>query len=185
MSWKDGLSKKIELEYDLSLLYYRQRWYFLFSKIWFYPQTENTRWSFSKKYTEIWYFLQMFWKDGLFKKDRAGIWSFWYYLERWYFPPRKHDNFSLDGKWEREMIFLKKYTETWYFLCTRVGVTNVTPRPPAKKNQRLSYPAKIHLKVIEFLDWHFRKSSSNSLYFHGYRYRCFHILLSSKKNQET
>ena len=100
------------------------------------------------------------------------------------FPPENMITFPWTEN-EREMIFLKKYTETWYFLCTRVGVTNVTPRPPAKKNQRLSYPAKIHLKVIEFLDWHFRKSSSNSLYFHGYRYRCFHILLSSKKNQET
>ena len=38
-----------------------------------------------KKYTEIWYFLQTFWKDGLFKKGRAGTWCFLYYLERWYF----------------------------------------------------------------------------------------------------
>ena len=51
-----------------------------------------------KKYTEIWYLLQMFWKDGLFKKDCAGTWSFLYYLERWYFFSRKHGIFSLDGK---------------------------------------------------------------------------------------
>ena len=38
-----------------------------------------------KKYTEIWYFLQTFWKDGLFKRGHAGTWSFLYYLERWYF----------------------------------------------------------------------------------------------------
>ena len=35
-----------------------------------------------KKYTEIRYFLQTFWKDGLFKKGHAGTWSFLSYLER-------------------------------------------------------------------------------------------------------
>ena len=99
------------------------------------------------------------------------------------FFPRKHDIFSLGRKWE--MTFLKKYMEIWYFLCTRTGVTNVVSHPSAKKNQRWSYPAKIHLKVIDVLDWHSRKSSSNSLYFHGGLYRRFHVLLSSKKNQET
>ena len=94
---------------------------------------------------------------------------------------RKHDIFSLGRKWE--MTFLKKYMEIWYFLCTRTGVTNVVWRPSAKKkkNQRWSYPAKMHLKVIDVLDWHPRKSSSNSLYFHGDLYRRFHVLLSSEK----
>ena len=54
-----------------------------------------------------------------------------------------------------------------------------------KKNQRWSYPAKIHLKVIDVLDWHPIKSSRNSLYFHGDLYKRFHVLLSCKKNQET
>ena len=103
------------------------------------------------------------WKDGIFS--------------------RKHDIFSLGRKWE--MTFLKKYMEIWYFLCTRTGVTNVVSHPSAKKNQRWSYPAKIHLKVIDVLDWHPRKSSSNSLYFHGDLNGRFHVLLSSKKTQET
>ena len=42
---------------------------------------------FLKIYTEIWYFLQTFWKDGLSKKDRSATWCFLYYLERWYFFP--------------------------------------------------------------------------------------------------
>ena len=117
-----------------------------------------------KKYTEI-YFLQTFWKDGLFKKGHTGTWSFLYYLERWFFFSRKHDIFSLGRKWE--MNFLKKYMEVWYFLCTRMGVTNVVSSPSAKRHQRWCYPAKIQLKVIGVLDWHPRKSSSNSLYFHG------------------
>ena len=40
-----------------------------------------------KKCMEIRYFLQMHRKDGLTKKNRSGIWSFLYYLERWYFFP--------------------------------------------------------------------------------------------------
>ena len=134
-----------------------------------------------KKYTEIWYFLQTFWKDGLFKKGRAGTWSFLYYLERLYFFPKTWYFFR--GRKVR-VTFLKKYMEI-YFLGTCEGVTNVAPRPSVKKNQRWSYPAKIHLKVINVLDWHSRKSSNNSLYFYGDRYRCFHVLFSSEKSQQT
>ena len=39
----------------------------------------------SKKYMEIWYFLQAPQKDGLSKRGCAGTWSFLYYLERWFF----------------------------------------------------------------------------------------------------
>ena len=130
---------------------------------------------FLKKINENRYFLKMFWKDRLFKKGRAGTWSSLYYLGRWFFFPRKHDPFSLGGKWEA--IFLKKYVEMSYFFCTCTDVTNVAPRPSVKKNQRQSYPAKIHLKVIDILYWHSRKSASNSLYFHGNLYRRFHVVL--------
>ena len=54
-----------------------------------------------KKYTEIWYLLQIFWKYGLFKKDCAETWYFLYHLERRYFFSGKHGIFSLDGKRER------------------------------------------------------------------------------------
>ena len=91
--------------------------------------------------------------------------------------------FSLGDTWG--MIFLKKYIEIWYFLCTRTGVTNVAPRPSVKKNQRWSYPAKIHPKVIDVLDRHTRKSASNSLYLHGDLYRRFHVLLFGENRQES
>ena len=126
-------------------------------------------------------FFKLFEKMVFSKRGRAGTWSFLYYLERWYFFPKTW-YFFLNRKWET--IFLKKYMEI-YFLCARTGVTNMAPRPSVKKSQRWSYPAKIHLKVIDVLDWHPRKSSSNSLYFHGDLYRRFHILLSSEKKQET
>ena len=52
------------------------------------------------------------WKDGIF------------FPKTWCF-------FSFGRK--GEMTFLNKYMEIWYFLCTRTGVTNVTPRPSVKK----------------------------------------------------
>ena len=69
-----------------SFLYYRERWYFFFLKIWSYTLDGKWKMIFLKKYTEI-YFLQAFWKYGLSKRCRAGTWSFLYYLERWYFFP--------------------------------------------------------------------------------------------------
>ena len=62
--------------------------------------------------------------------------------------------------------------------CYKPGVTPSCQ----KKNQRWSYPAKIHLKVIDMTDRHPRTGSSNSLYLHGDLYRRSHTLLSSKKN---
>ena len=71
-----------------------------------------------KKYTEIWYLLQIFWKYGLFKKDCAGTWYFLYHLERRYFFPRKHGIFFLDGKRERgdlsQEIYGNMTFSNWY-----------------------------------------------------------------------
>ena len=133
---------------------------------------------FLKKYTEIWYFLRTFWKDGLFKKGRAGTWSFLYYLERWYFFP-KNIFFPWAGS---ERWPFSRNTWKYDIFCVHVWVLQTWCHAPLpKKNQGWSYPAKIHLKVIDVLDWHPRKSSSNSLYFHRDLYRRFHVLLSSEK----
>ena len=161
-----------------SSLYYRERWYFFFPKIWSYTLDGKWKMIFLKKYTEIWYFLQTFWKDGLSKKGRAGTWSFLYYLERWYFFPKnmiffpwaESERWPFSGNtWKYD---ISVYTHGRY----KRGTT-----PLCQKNQRWSYPAKIHLKVIDVLHWHHRKSSSNSLYFHGDFHRRFHALLSSEK----
>ena len=76
---------------------------------------------------------------------------------------------------ERGVTFRKIYTEAWYFLFDMFNA------PCEKKNQRGSYPAKIHLKVINISDWYPRKSSRNILYLHGDLYRRFHIYCSLAK----
>ena len=95
-----------------SFLYYRERWYFFFPKIWSYTLDGKWKMIFLKKYTEIWYFLQAFWKDGLSKKGRARTWSFLYYLERWYFFPQKHNIFFPGQKVKYGLP--RKYMETWF-----------------------------------------------------------------------
>ena len=67
MFWKCNLSIKIALEYDLSCII--KKYDVSFSRKYdLILQIANERWSLSKKYMEILYFLQMFWKDGLSKK---------------------------------------------------------------------------------------------------------------------
>ena len=108
-SWKDGFSKKIGVEYDLSCIigkdgisfsrkYDLTRW------------TENEKWSFLKNTWKFDIFFRpsenmvfpkgaatahdlscIIWKDGIFS--------------------RKHDPFSLGRKWKT--AFLGKYMETW------------------------------------------------------------------------
>ena len=180
-SWKDGLSKKIALEYDLPCIIGKDIFLFPESMILYLRRKmkddlsqKNTRkYDIFFKLSEKMVFPKraapahdlscIIWKDGIFS--------------------RKHDIFSPGRKWEA--TFLRKYMEIWHFLCIRTGVTNLEPCPSVKKNQKWSYPAKIHLKVIDVLDEHARKSSGNSLYFHGDLYRRFHALLSSEEKQET
>ena len=53
-------------------------------------------------------------KRWFFHKNCAGIWSSFYYRERWYFLFPRIWSYTLDEKWK--MTFLKIYTEIWYFL---------------------------------------------------------------------
>ena len=51
-----------------SFLYYQERWCFFPENIILFFRRKMKDDLCRKKYMEIWYFLQMFWKDGLFKK---------------------------------------------------------------------------------------------------------------------
>ena len=120
--WKDGLSKK-KSHCNMIFLLLSYFWgkeipssISFFPKIWSYSLVGKWKMIFLKKYMEIWYFLQMFWKNSLFKKIVLE-----YDLSRII---RKHDIsfsrkyiFYIDGKWK--MIFLKKYMEIWCFLYIR------------------------------------------------------------------
>ena len=123
-SWKDGLYKKIALEFDLScfigkdyIYYFSRKWKMIFlkkkkKKIIFQKKKKKKK---KEKNTGIWYLIQMFWKDDLFKKDWSSKLSFLYYQERWYFFP-ENMVFSPWTENEGERTYLKKYIETWYFL---------------------------------------------------------------------
>ena len=130
---------------------------------------------------EIWYFIQLFRKDGLPKLSHWNMIFLVFSGKMVLFFNQKYI-FSFDGKWK--MIFLKKYMEIWYFLYICINVTNMIS-PFCQENQRRSSPEKMHLKMIYILDWHSRKSSNDSLYFYGDLHRRFHILLSSEKNQKN
>ena len=77
-----------------SFLCYRERWYVFFQKILSYPQTENERSSFSKIYTEIWYFFKRFEKMVFSKSTAPGMIFLvlygkvgFFFLRTWYFFP--------------------------------------------------------------------------------------------------
>ena len=130
------------------------------------------------------------------------------FLKRWFFQKGLRQNMIflvLSGKivfFSRKHIFLlgqevqddlcqEIHGNMIFSVCTygcyKRGVTPLCQKK--KKNQRWSYPAKIHLNMIDVLDWHPRKSSSNFLYFHGdlscnvQTFSC--IALQRKKKQET
>ena len=126
------------------------------------------------------YFPQMFWKDGLLKKGcprhdlSCIIWKDVIFLGTYFFLGRKMGD-DLSQEIHGNMIF-----SVYTYKCYKRDA-----RPLCQKESKMILSRKKHLKVIEILDWHSRKSSSNSLYFHGDLYSRFHILLSSEKTQEN
>ena len=126
-----------------SFLYYRERWYFFFLKIWSYPLDGKWNMIFLKKYTELWYFFQTFWEDGLFKRGCAATWSFLHYLKRWYFLP------------ENRIFFLWAESERWPFsrntwkydiFCVHVRVLQTWRHAPLSKKSKTVLSHKNTLK---------------------------------------
>ena len=85
MFWKDGLPKNHTGIWSFIVSSGKMIFLFPESTILFLRRKMKDNLSHKKKCVEIWYFLQMPQKDGLSKKNRAGIWSFLHYLERWFF----------------------------------------------------------------------------------------------------
>ena len=105
---------------------------FFFPKIWSCPLDGKWKMIFLKKYAEI-YFLQMFWKDGLFKRDCAGTWSFLHYLERWYFFPEKMIFFPRE---ESERWSFSGNTWKYEIFCVHVRVLQTWCHAPLPKKMK-------------------------------------------------
>ena len=97
-SWKDSLSKKIALEYDLSCIigkddipFYRKY------DLTILPQTENEKWSFSKKLHGNIFFLNVL-KRWSFQKGSRWHMIFLVLSGNVVLFPPKHGIFSLDRK---------------------------------------------------------------------------------------
>ena len=138
--------------------YFRERWYFLFPKIWSYALCGKWKMTFLKKIhgdifssnvTRRWSFQEELRRDTIFLV-LSGKMAF-FSPKTWYFflGRKMRDDFSQEIR--GNMIFYL----TW-------------PQAPlSNKNQKWSCPVKIHLKVTDVLDWHFRKSPGSFLYFRG------------------
>ena len=86
-----------------SFLYYRERRYYFFPKIWSYPLDGKWKMIFLKKVHGNMIFSSNVLKRWSFQKDCPGTWSFLYFLERWYFFP------------ENVIFFLWAENERWSF----------------------------------------------------------------------
>ena len=134
-----------------------------------------------KKYLEIWYFLRMFWKDGLSKKFVPGrdlfcnIWKdgISFFQKIWYFFfRRKMKEDDLYQRARGNMVFSVYMRRRYKYDIAFLG----------KKKQGCPYPQKIHLRVISpastkkmmfilenmvfllkyHIDWHPRKGPRSS-----------------------
>ena len=155
MSWKDGLSKKVALKYDLSYIIEKD-------DISFFP--ENMILPFRQKV-----------KDDLSQKNTRKYDIFF----------ERSKNMFFSEKVALEHALLWAESERWPFsrntwkydiFCVHVRVLQTWRHAPLSRKSNMILTSKIHLKVIDVLDWYSRKSSSNSLYFHGDLCRGFHAL---------
>ena len=92
---------------------------------------------FLKKYIEIWYFLQMFWKDNISKKIALHYDLSCIIRKDDISLSRKYGIFG--GKWK--MVFLKKYMEIWYYLFLQIW------NYPSVKKSKMVFSRKMHLKM--------------------------------------
>ena len=164
-----------------SFLYYQERSYLFFLKIWSYTLGGKWKMIFLKKIHGNMIFSSNFLKRWSFQKGRAVTWSFLYSLERWYFFPENIFFPWAEGERWHSSVNTWKYDS----FCVHVRVLQTWSHASLSKKSKTVLSRKNIPKGIDVLDWHPRKSSSNSLYFQGGLYRRFHVPLSSEKKQKT
>ena len=113
MFWKDGLLKRIALEYDLSCIIWEDG--IFFPKACFLIEREMKD-DFSREIQGNMIFSSNVLKRWSFEKSRTGIWSFLYYLERWYFFPESMlFNWTRNKRW-----FFSRNTRKYDIFCMYV-----------------------------------------------------------------
>ena len=86
------------------------------------------------------FFFHTFWKHGLSKRNRTGIYFLYYQERRYFFFPKIW--YFCFGQKMKEDNFIKKRVEIWYFLYIYVGVTSTTSPLPRQKNKDALVPKK-------------------------------------------
>ena len=99
MFWKDGLPKNIALEYDHSVL--SGKVIFLFPENMILSFSQKMKDDISQKWTWKCIFFKCSEKMVFQKQNHTGIWTFLYYLERWYVFLTKNMKFFLWTQNER------------------------------------------------------------------------------------
>ena len=118
-----------------------------------------------------------------FSKNLSGIWYYLYYLKRWFISPKKWYFFF--GRKMKDDPSQEIHGNMIFSVYTyRCFKHDIMPLCQKKIKDYLTKKSKLHLKVIDILDWYSRKSSNNSLYFYGDHYKCSYIAFQKKK-QET
>ena len=128
-------------------LHYRERWYFFFPKIWSYTLDGKRKIIFlkkkkkkKKKYMEIWHFIQMFSKDGLFKKNALSydlscidcLARCIFYPKTWYFFFGWKTKYDLSQEIHGNMVF-----SVYTCRCCKHDIT-----PLCQKKSRMIFPYK-------------------------------------------
>ena len=127
-----------------SFLYYQERWYFFFPKIWSYSSDTKGKMIFLKKKKNTWkydIFFECSEKMVFPRNSCLGVIFFVISGKMVFLFSRKYDIFSLGGKWKK-MIFIKEHVEIWYFLYICVGVTSMTLPSWGKRNKDALTPKK-------------------------------------------
>ena len=100
-----------------SFLYYRERWYFLFPKIWSYTLDGKLKMIFLKKIHWNLISSSHLLRKWSFQKGPCRHMIFLVSSGKMVFFSQKHDLFSLGRKWKT--AFPRKYMETWYIAQQR------------------------------------------------------------------
>ena len=141
-SWKDGSSKTNRAGIWF-LLYYQERWYFFFPKIWSYTLDGKWKMIFLRKIHWNMIFSSNVLKRWSFQKGPRRDMIFLVLSGKIVFFSRKHDIFSVGGKWGWPF-----WRNTWKYdiFCVHVRVLQTWRHAPLSKKSKTVLSRKNTLK---------------------------------------